>query len=1065
VADGYGYPGQKSQGGSSGGGYGYSTGSSAPASGGGKSRAEKRAEKRRLSPEYPKEQLVRLAARLAAMEAEPWKSGNQVDLGKVQRALAANLRGYSRAEIRRIGRDAGLDDVSIRTVTGISRDTSTPEVPAVLDYLGRPGQFVVSGVAGGAQKKNMFDPQSAIDGFMGRDRTTPLQAGFQVVGDSPGEAEDREHSLPSPVRFTGNLAGSVVTDPTTYITFGAGPGVKAGVRTAAGQIVASRLGSEVAEDVARQATRDLVTEMGKRGLKALTSDERSYLRNYSRGVGRRATGQSSALYRSVRRAPGGVRVAGHAVPGTVKADQLFKSVGRRAAERGVDNPGLVTMAERGLSPRAGARQLARAGEAPAGFDVDIENLMSRFQGRSRSGADIGMKRASAATKGLDEGALARVTHALENPDAAATLAGRERKAFEQLDRMRSEVDEMRVGEAGVLRTPEQLAESSIIDALPLERRFPRFLSDEAADLYRRGKLPAAPGRADEGGLAGQVLGRVDETKYEPTESLRLPSGGPRHELHPGKAMARDYALASRDAARVQFVDDLMKITDDAGNPFVKIPGRGDLDSPAWVETELPVRDATVDGMTRTQTVVVRKELAADFDRLTRVLSDDAVKDYWVKQLDKFNGLWKAYATSPLPFATGFVIRNAEGNLVNGFLLGNTNPVYLVKAFRLQRLMAKGVRESGDLFMHLRPDDAQLVREALDNGALETGFFSNLDDLGKIETTGSRAKKVAKGATPFGGREFFLLRGGRALNEGIENNARLGMFLGQRAKGLNAAESAGMVRKYLFDYTDLTRLDRGIKHVAPFWTWTRKNTPLQLATLLRTPGKITAQKHFLDALTSLGVEHQSEDVPQWMREAGGVTLPVKSGDTPLEWVPDLPLTSAQEALGPIPAFIDVARGKPGAVQKLARAMHNTRGAGGLYGALVDAPDQVASGRDIFSGRAFYPGERVATPSYLQPFVAAGVVPDTVPREMQYLLEAAMPGASKVRGALPTDEADKGKQTRRLISLITGQTIYPLDDAASRSESYRRLEELEALRRWLEAQGVKVPDTNEIRNRKR
>jgi hypothetical protein len=406
-----------------------------------------------------------------------------------------------------------------------------------------------------------------------------------------------------------------------------------------------------------------------------------------------------------------------------------------------------------------------------------------------------------------------------------------------------------------------------------------------------------------------------------------------------------------------------------------------------------------------------------------------------------------------------MIRNAEGNLVNGFLLGNTNPRYLATAARIQHKMLKGVRESGDLFAHLSDSERGLIREALDNGALENGFFSGLDDLGKAVPVGRRASKLrvlagrVNAANPLS-QDFVLLRGGRALNTAIENNARLGMFLGQRAKGLSAAEASRIVRKYLFDYSDLTKFDDAVKLVSPFWTWTRKNTPLQLGALFHTPGKITGQLHALEALRSVSIDYDAQDLPKWMRDEGAVVAPFKAGDNAVAWVPDLPIFSARDALEPLAKGLGVVRGRPGALQAFAAASHNAAGLGGPVG-IASAASQVAARRDIFTGRPFYPGEQVETPSYLKPLQALGLVGDTIPREGQYLLESGMPGLTKLRGTLPTDPTDKDKQLRRVLSLFTGQSVWPLGDATRKSEMYRRLEALDTIRRALAERGIELP----------
>ena len=78
--------------------------------------------------------------------------------------------------------------------------------------------------------------------------------------------------------------------------------------------------------------------------------------------------------------------------------------------------------------------------------------------------------------------------------------------------------------------------------------------------------------------------------------------------------------------------------------------------------------------------------------------------------------------------------------------------------------------------------------------------------------------------------------GRKLGDAMETNAKLALFIDQLSKGLSPYDAAQVVKKHLFDYTDLTKAERKLKIVVPFYTFTRKNLPLQLKTLIERPDK-------------------------------------------------------------------------------------------------------------------------------------------------------------------------------------------------------------------------------------
>ena len=68
-------------------------------------------------------------------------------------------------------------------------------------------------------------------------------------------------------------------------------------------------------------------------------------------------------------------------------------------------------------------------------------------------------------------------------------------------------------------------------------------------------------------------------------------------------------------------------------------------------------------------------------------------------------------------------------------------------------------------------------------------------------------------------------------------------------------AAQEVKKSLFDYSDVSRFERDVlKRFMPFYTWTRKNIPAQLASLVKNPQR--AEKL---AIAKAQFEHESGDL--------------------------------------------------------------------------------------------------------------------------------------------------------------------------------------------------------------
>lgn len=120
---------------------------------------------------------------------------------------------------------------------------------------------------------------------------------------------------------------------------------------------------------------------------------------------------------------------------------------------------------------------------------------------------------------------------------------------------------------------------------------------------------------------------------------------------------------------------------------------------------------------------------------------------------------------------------------------------------------------------------------------DTGWFGTNDiddllknhDLSKLDleafANGKLVKKNADG---------LIKRIDKFVGEvgsGIENHAKITLFMDQVKKGHSFDEAAKTVKQFLFDYGDLTDIERNVfKRVIPFYTFARKNVAAQLQIL-------------------------------------------------------------------------------------------------------------------------------------------------------------------------------------------------------------------------------------------
>lgn len=218
-----------------------------------------------------------------------------------------------------------------------------------------------------------------------------------------------------------------------------------------------------------------------------------------------------------------------------------------------------------------------------------------------------------------------------------------------------------------------------------------------------------------------------------------------------------------------------------------------------------------------------------------------------KIFDAIQNTWKRWTLAPFP---KYHIRNMVGNMWNNHLAG-VNPVNYPKAQAIQtyrkyksatagvkgKLKNLAIKELDSFGMSTQQAD-DIIRQAEQTGVLGHGWFG-----GDIETTIEKTMQQGFIKQPLNVKIKKVLTGeigiekGMAFGSTVENNARLAHFVDKLSKGDDTLAAAQSVKKYLFDYGDLTHFEKQVmKRLFPFYTWTRKNIPLQLEQLWKQPQK-------------------------------------------------------------------------------------------------------------------------------------------------------------------------------------------------------------------------------------
>lgn len=125
------------------------------------------------------------------------------------------------------------------------------------------------------------------------------------------------------------------------------------------------------------------------------------------------------------------------------------------------------------------------------------------------------------------------------------------------------------------------------------------------------------------------------------------------------------------------------------------------------------------------------------------------------------------------------------------------------------------------------------------------------------------------------QEFAGFKLGRTIGTAVEEQARLVNFLSHLKKTGDPLHAATRTKQFLFDYQDLAPMEKAVlRRLIPFYTFTRKNLELQAKTLLTAPGRAAAE---VRAVTTLGElffgqgkisDEERASLPDWIKQGIG-----------------------------------------------------------------------------------------------------------------------------------------------------------------------------------------------------
>jgi hypothetical protein len=286
-----------------------------------------------------------------------------------------------------------------------------------------------------------------------------------------------------------------------------------------------------------------------------------------------------------------------------------------------------------------------------------------------------------------------------------------------------------------------------------------------------------------------------------------------------------------------------------------IAGRGFLNKAAELGVRADAAPANYVTVPEIPGVKFAPEVAQRLNRSYQTLTNTEEISKFLKVYDGAQNWWKMWSLGARP---AYHSKNTIGNLWNNYLAGVSTPKPYADAAAFQVKLAKN-NMNGSIAGYKTDElyEAMATRGIFGEGQYSGDIARNVEDVLK---GGSYNPFTLSTRNP-------ILRGGFKVGQTIEDNARIALFIDSLNKGKNFDEAASQVRKYLFDYGDLSPFERStLKRLMPFYTWSRKNLPLQLEAIVRHPDKVNKLNLARENIQFETDVPDIEDVPDYIRSA-------------------------------------------------------------------------------------------------------------------------------------------------------------------------------------------------------
>ena len=394
-------------------------------------------------------------------------------------------------------------------------------------------------------------------------------------------------------------------------------------------------------------------------------------------------------------------------------------------------------------------------------------------------------------------------------------------------------------------------------------------------------------------VQGRILNNADKERFiaDFFDGKEVVSG-------PNKAAA-DLLKDARDAIKLMrsqgemtvedelFVDQVKKFAD-----FIYMSSRmEDTVMESRMMAGLSSRGIAIDGV-KSLPEMIEDEFVSGWKnlggRFSSIEAEEGVFDMWknagwfqnVDNMNQFrifvttyNQLHKTYATA----TPGFHVRNAIGNGMQLILAG---------------AKIQNIKIGTDIhFAWLRAYKQQVTWDDFVENYIKRKYTPEVAEaaiVGRDAMHGSGGGLYGdvRSATAPGKKTKALLQNGftkkmMSLGQTSDNFSRFVLGFDSGMQGATYEMATVRVRRFFFDYEDLSSLDRTVKNFVPFWIWSSRNFPLQVENMWMNPKPYSI---YDKVKKNVGENKDEDELPGYLDEIGAFKLNL--ANTKLYIAPDV-----------------------------------------------------------------------------------------------------------------------------------------------------------------------------------